>query len=587
MIVTKSDPAATAGERFTLYRAPAPLQAATFADDVRAGLSAAQKRLSPKYFYDELGSALFEAICELPEYYLTRAESEILERYGDDIVAALDEPLEFVELGSGSGRKTRLLIEAALRNQEYLDYHPVDISPSALIAASTSLAAAFDRLRVSAYASDYFDVLAARRVRTARRTLTLFLGSNIGNYEPPQALSLLRAVSGAFSRGDALLLGTDLKKDPAILERAYDDATGVTAAFDKNLLGRINRDLGGDFDLRAFDHEARYDADRGVVESFLVAQRAQTVSIEAIGLTVGFEQGERIHTESSYKFSASDVAGDRPYGRFRSRAPLDRRTRAVRRQPARRFVRSTRPLIGITTRIAHAEDGSLHPNVAPYVASVQRAGGEALVLANDVATVDSVLAKCDGIVLSGGSDVDPQHYGAQRDPHTETPNPPRDEFELALVRGARERGVPILCICRGLQVANVAFGGTLVQHLPDVLGPNAAIEHSQTEVYALNREEYSPGHVVRLRAGSALAALVGRSEFSTNSMHHQAVAEAASCFTVAGATDDGVVEALDAAFEHPFFVAVQWHPEALPAEDPISAALFAGLIAAARGALVK
>jgi dimethylhistidine N-methyltransferase len=308
MFVTNSERASAPGERFTLHRAPAPLQNASFADDVRSGLSAAQKRLSPKYFYDELGSALFEAICELPEYYLTRAESEILERYAADILAAVGEPVELVELGSGSGRKTRLLIEAALREQDSLDYHPVDISPSALIAASTALVGAFEGLRVTAYASDYFDVLAARRLKPQRRALTLFLGSNIGNYEPVQAVSLLSAVAGAFSPGDALLLGTDLKKDPAVLERAYDDPTGVTAAFDKNLLGRINRELGGTFDLRAFEHEAHYDAERGVVESFLVAQRAQTVFVEALGLTVGFADGERIHTESSYKFSPEDVA---------------------------------------------------------------------------------------------------------------------------------------------------------------------------------------------------------------------------------------------------------------------------------------
>jgi L-histidine N-alpha-methyltransferase len=212
-----------------------------------------------------------------------------------------------VELGSGSGRKTRLLIEAALRRQEYLDYHPVDISPSALVASAQALVGAYEGLRVSAYASDYFDVLASHRLRPLHRALTLFLGSNIGNYEPGPAVSLLRAVSKAFEAGDALLLGTDLKKDPDVLERAYDDATGVTAAFDKNLLGRINRELGADFDLRAFEHLAQYDSKRGVVESFLVSQRAQTVSIDALGLTVPFADGERIHTESSYKFSADDV----------------------------------------------------------------------------------------------------------------------------------------------------------------------------------------------------------------------------------------------------------------------------------------
>ena len=246
-----------------------------------------------------------------------------------------------------------------------------------------------------------------------------------------------------------------------------------------------------------------------------------------------------------------------------------------------------RPLIGVTTRVARADDGSLHPNVAPYVRAVERAGGEARILDNDVSTCAAVLAECAGIVLSGGGDLDPSHYGAERHALTEPPNLARDAFELALVRGAREECIPVLCICRGLQVANVAFGGTLVQHLPDRLGPDVSIEHSQTEVYALNREEYAPGHIVRLRAGSALATLVGHDEFPTNSMHHQAVDVPAPGFVVAGATDDGVIEALEATFAHPFFVAVQWHPEALPAEDVVSARLFAGLVEAARGALVK
>jgi len=248
---------------------------------------------------------------------------------------------------------------------------------------------------------------------------------------------------------------------------------------------------------------------------------------------------------------------------------------------------SARPVVGVTTRVALDDDGSLHKNVAPYVRAVERAGGEARVLANDLATLEAVLAECEALVLSGGSDVEPANYGAERHPQTEVPNPARDAFEIALVRAARERRIPVLCICRGLQVANVAFGGTLVQHLPDVLGSNAAIEHSQVEVYALNREEYSPGHIVRLRPQSALAELLGQTEFATNSMHHQAVDHVAPGFVVAGKTDDGVIEALDATFEHPFFVAVQWHPEALPATDAISARLFAGLIGAARGQLVK
>ncbi len=307
MIVPERDQLVPVGERLLLYRAPAPLQAATFADDVRSGFTAPHKHLPPKYFYDELGSALFEAICRLPEYYLTRAETEILELHASEMLATLDAPLEMVEFGSGSGRKTRLLIDAALQRQFALDYHPIDISPSALIDSSTALVGEYSRLNVSAYASDYVEVLASARLRTSQRVLSLFLGSNVGNFEPHDAVALLRAMSASFKPGDALLLGTDLKKDAATLELAYNDAAGVTAAFDLNLLGRINRELGGNFDLSAFRHVARYDEARGVVESFLVSERGQRVPIEALGIDVHFAPGERIHTESSYKFSASDV----------------------------------------------------------------------------------------------------------------------------------------------------------------------------------------------------------------------------------------------------------------------------------------
>jgi dimethylhistidine N-methyltransferase len=295
------------GERLLLYRAPAPRQTASFADDVRAGLSAPQKRISPKYFYDELGSALFEAICFLPEYYLTRAETEILERFAPAIFDALDGPIDLVEFGSGSARKTRYLIGELLRRQARGDYKPIDISPTALIDSARALVSEYDRLDVSAYAADYFDVLVNARLRTSNRVLALFLGSNIGNFEPQEAEALLSAMSAAFKPGDALLLGTDLKKLPRVLELAYNDPTGVTAAFDKNLLGRMNRELGGHFDLDAFEHIARYDVARGVVESFLVARRGQTVRIDALDMEARFVAAETIHTESSYKFAPDDV----------------------------------------------------------------------------------------------------------------------------------------------------------------------------------------------------------------------------------------------------------------------------------------
>ncbi len=308
MILQQREQPAPVAERFYLYRAPEPDTVAWFADDVRTGLLASPKRLSPKYFYDDLGSALFEAICELPEYYLTRAETEILERHANEMVAALPGPIELIEFGSGSARKTRLLIGAALEVQEELDYHPIDISPNALILSSTGLVAEYARLTVKAFASDYVEVLESARLRTSKRVLALFLGSNVGNYEIPAATRLLRAMSASFKPGDGLLLGTDLKKDAAVLERAYNDPTGVTAAFDKNVLGRINRELGGHFDLDAFEHVARYDPRRGVVESFLVARRGMCVPIDDIGIEIALQAAETIHTESSYKFDTGDIA---------------------------------------------------------------------------------------------------------------------------------------------------------------------------------------------------------------------------------------------------------------------------------------
>jgi L-histidine Nalpha-methyltransferase len=307
-MITQRDQLTTVDERFLLYRAPVVEQTETFADDVRAGLAAVQKHLSPKYFYDALGSALFEAITQLPEYYLTRVETEILQRYAGEMLASLDGPVELVEFGSGSAQKTRILIGEALELQTRVEYHPIDISGTALVQSVSGLIREYERLHVTAYASDYFEVLASARLRTSKRVLALFLGSNVGNYEPERAEALLSAMSASFKPGDALLLGTDLKKDSATLELAYNDPTGVTAAFDKNLLGRINRELGGHFDLDAFEHVARYDARRGAVDSFLVSQRGQTVAIDSLATHVPFRTAESIHTESSYKFADADLA---------------------------------------------------------------------------------------------------------------------------------------------------------------------------------------------------------------------------------------------------------------------------------------
>jgi len=298
---------------------------AAFAADAARGLGAQPKRLFPKYFYDALGSLLFDAICLLPEYYLTRAEDEILARHAAEIVAAVGhEELSLLELGSGSATKTRRLIEAILSRQAGLLYRPVDISAAALQTSARVLLQAYPPLRVEAYASDYDTALAhlaaARETSSARatvaderggadgaRTLALFLGSNVGNFDPAEAeqfLARLRAVLGA---GDALLLGADLKKDPARLVAAYDDALGVTAAFNLNLFARLNREFGADFDLRAFRHVALYEEAHGRMELYLESLRAQTVRLPALSLTVTFAAGERVHTENSYKYDLEEL----------------------------------------------------------------------------------------------------------------------------------------------------------------------------------------------------------------------------------------------------------------------------------------
>jgi L-histidine Nalpha-methyltransferase len=302
-----SSTAARLTDRFALHRDPRPARVSTFAEDVRTGLGARPLSLAPKYFYDDLGSALFEAITRLPEYYLTRVERDLLATYGREIAGALDGPLELVELGSGSAIKTRLLIDAILERQPALTYHPIDISAEAVTESSLALVGSYERLRVVAYASDYFPALREKRLVTHGRVLALFLGSNIGNFEPPEARELLRLLAAARHPGDGLLIGYDLKKDPSILELAYDDPTGVTAAFNKNLLARINRELGGNFDLNAFRFRARWNEASGAVESFLVSERAQRVQIPASGIDVEFADGDAIHTESSYKFTREEI----------------------------------------------------------------------------------------------------------------------------------------------------------------------------------------------------------------------------------------------------------------------------------------
>jgi dimethylhistidine N-methyltransferase len=296
-----------ASSRLVIHQTISIQNDGSFAEDVRAGLSSNPKTLKPKYFYDALGSQLFEAICRLPEYYLTRAEGEIFERHSAEIIAQLPRPVSIVELGSGSSVKTRFLIEAALAGQGELLYQPVDISATILELSAEKLLRDYPKLRIAGQVCDYTRDFAIAERRDEERMLVLFLGSNIGNYTPDEARALLSQFRRALRAGDGLLLGADLKKAAAILEPAYDDALGVTAAFNLNLLVRINHELGGDFDPARFRHRAVFNEERSRVEMHLVSLAEQKVNLRGLGLQVGFQSGETIHTENSYKYDLTQL----------------------------------------------------------------------------------------------------------------------------------------------------------------------------------------------------------------------------------------------------------------------------------------
>lgn len=274
----------------------------TFRGAVVEGLSQTPRTLPCRFFYDDRGSALFERICRLPEYYLTRTERAILERHAGEMIQAAGSDLALIELGSGSAGKTRLLIEAALARQAALHYVPIDISRDFLRAAGEDLLREYPPLSVTAIAAEYDDALNVLPPHDGPRLL-LFLGSNIGNFDGEQAVAFLRRIRRGMENRDRFLIGVDLVKDPAILEAAYNDVAGVTAAFNKNLLVRINGELGGDFDLDQWEHRAPFVAERSRIEMWLISRRAQTVGLAGMDRRFAFEEGEGIHTESSHKYT--------------------------------------------------------------------------------------------------------------------------------------------------------------------------------------------------------------------------------------------------------------------------------------------
>jgi dimethylhistidine N-methyltransferase len=284
-----------------------------FARAVRAGLTRGdQKTLPCRYFYDAVGSALFEAITYLPEYGLTRADASIIERHAPEIVAAAPAHPLVAELGSGTGTKTRKLLE----RMDRVRYCPIDVSAAALACCARELAPVAE---VQPIAKSYLEGLAEASAQRRERQplLVLFLGSTIGNFDPEEAAAFLWSVRERLAPGDALLLGTDLVKPAERLLAAYDDPTGVTAAFNLNLLARINRELGADFDLRRFEHLARYNAAAQRVEMHLLSLAGQCVHISKAGLIVRLEAGETIHTESSHKFESHQISGLARSGGFR------------------------------------------------------------------------------------------------------------------------------------------------------------------------------------------------------------------------------------------------------------------------------
>ena len=288
---------ATALKPLSLVSTPLPL----IAGDVLEGLTRTSKMLSPKLLYDAKGSALFEQITQLPEYYPTRTEAAILAAHAEEICARVGPEISVSELGAGTATKTRILLRSLLRCQPSVDYFPLDVSGAALQVAKDDLEKELTAVNVHPCVGDFEDLTFIGRQAPPR--LVLYIGSSIGNLERSEAISLLRNIAAQLSSGDQLLLGVDLVKDSNVLHAAYNDSAGITASFNKNLLVRINRELGGHFDPNAFSHVSFWNETASRMELHIESNCHQSVRIDALDTTLRFYQGERIHTENSYKYT--------------------------------------------------------------------------------------------------------------------------------------------------------------------------------------------------------------------------------------------------------------------------------------------
>jgi dimethylhistidine N-methyltransferase len=284
------------------------VSALSFAEDVERGLSSRPKYLPCVYLYDYRGSLLFENICRLPEYYLTRAESRILRTHSGEIASFLLPDSLLVELGSGSCTKTRFILEELLRRNGRVTYSPIDVSQEMLRKSAELLLERYDALKIISIAAEYREGLRQLDSRTGRPKLVLWLGSSIGNFEFEAGVRFLRNVVGSLSTEDLFLIGFDLQKDRRILEQAYNDSRGITADFNLNLLSRINRELGGEFDLGRFSHQAFYREERSRIEMHLRSICDQEVRIADLDRYYHFDRDETIHTENSRKYSLKAIA---------------------------------------------------------------------------------------------------------------------------------------------------------------------------------------------------------------------------------------------------------------------------------------
>jgi dimethylhistidine N-methyltransferase len=281
----------------------------TFAQDVISGLTSEQKHLSSKYFYDDTGSRIFREIMNMPEYYLTDCEFEILSLQAANIVKALQfkEPFNIIEPGPGDAYKTFKLLEYLVRNDIECIYVPIDISEEAISILSKRLSEKLPQLKLRSKVGDYTEILKALNPVSTRPSLLLFLGSNIGNYSDPEAIRLLRLFNDTMKPGDKLLIGMDLVKDPATIIKAYNDDRGITKRFNLNLLRRINREFKADFNLDAFDFYCHYDSNTGELKSYIVSLVDQQVNLKKLNTQISFKKEESIWTELSKKYDYTDI----------------------------------------------------------------------------------------------------------------------------------------------------------------------------------------------------------------------------------------------------------------------------------------